>query len=42
MRFAFAGCDRNLKLFEMLMQAGWQPVKLFSVPEINHLVVTKR
>ena len=37
MHFAFAGCDRNLKLFEMLIQAGWHPVKLFSVPEINHL-----
>ncbi|MFZ6862212.1 formyltransferase family protein [Undibacterium sp. Ji67W] len=41
MRFAFAGCDRNLKLFEMLMQAGWQPVKLFSVPEVNLLSSNK-
>ena len=37
MHFAFAGCDRNLKLFEALIQAGWHPVKLFSVPEINQL-----
>ena len=35
MHFAFTGCDRNLKLFETLIQAGWQPVKLFSAPEIN-------
>ncbi|MFZ6849107.1 methionyl-tRNA formyltransferase [Undibacterium sp. RuRC25W] len=41
MHFAFAGCDRNLKLFEILIQAGWQPVKLFSVPENNLLSVNK-
>ncbi|MEB0138607.1 MULTISPECIES: formyltransferase family protein [unclassified Undibacterium] len=41
MRFAFAGCDRNLKLFEMLTLAGWQAVKLFSVPEINQLSSNK-
>ena len=41
MHFAFAGCDRNLKLFEMLIQAGWQPIKLFSAPEINPLSSNK-
>ena len=33
MRFAFAGCDRNLAIFEALVAAGWQAVKIFSVPE---------
>jgi len=33
MRFAFAGCDRNLAIFEALLAAGWQPVKIFTVPE---------
>ena len=31
MRFAFAGCDRNLALFEAVQHAGWQPVKIFTV-----------
>ncbi|MFZ6862211.1 formyltransferase family protein [Undibacterium sp. Ji67W] len=33
MRFAFAGCDRNLSIFGALVAASWQPVKIFSVPE---------
>ena len=33
MRFAFLGCDRNLSIFEALVAASWQPVKIFSVPE---------
>jgi methionyl-tRNA formyltransferase len=32
MRFAFTGVDRNLSIFEALLAAGWEPVKLFTVP----------
>ena len=32
MRFAFAGIDRYHGVFKAFIQAGWQPVKLFTVP----------
>ncbi len=32
MRFAITGIDRYLGVFEALLRAGWQPVKLFTVP----------
>lgn len=41
MRFAFAGCDRDLSLFKALIAEEWEPVQLFSVPEINHLSTNK-
>jgi len=32
LRFAIAAVDRYLGVFEAFVQAGWQPVKLFTVP----------
>jgi methionyl-tRNA formyltransferase len=32
MRFAITGIDRYLGIFESLIRAGWDPVKLFTVP----------
>jgi len=37
MRFALTGGDRTLGVFEALVQAGWQPVKLFSTPPANQV-----
>ncbi len=36
MRFAITGIDRSLALFDTLLEAGWEPVKLFTVPVDNH------
>ena len=30
MRFAITGCDNSLGVFESFLQAGWEPVKLFT------------
>jgi methionyl-tRNA formyltransferase len=35
MRFAIAGIDRYVGAFEAFIQAGWKPVKLFTVPIEN-------
>jgi methionyl-tRNA formyltransferase len=35
MRFAFAGTDRYHGVFEAFVSAGWQPLKLFTVPVAN-------
>jgi methionyl-tRNA formyltransferase len=35
MRFAITGVDRGLSVFEALMAADWEPVKLFTVPQTN-------
>ncbi len=32
LRFAITGVDRSLSIFEALLAAGWEPVKLFTVP----------
>jgi methionyl-tRNA formyltransferase len=32
MRFAITCVDRSLNVFETFLQAGWEPVKLFTVP----------
>ena len=32
MRFAITACDSSLAVFEGFLRAGWEPVKLFSVP----------
>ncbi len=37
MRFAITACDRYLGVFEAFLDAGWEPVKLFSVPATNVL-----
>lgn len=37
MRFAFAGCDRNLAVLDQFLAAGWEPVKIFSAPQIDAL-----
>jgi methionyl-tRNA formyltransferase len=37
MRFAITACDRYLGVFEGFLDAGWEPVKLFSVPATNVL-----
>jgi methionyl-tRNA formyltransferase len=41
-RFAIAACDRYLGVFEELLQAGWEPVKLFSVPATTHLDTNRK
>jgi methionyl-tRNA formyltransferase len=35
MRFAITASDRYLGVFESFINAGWKPVKLFTVPEDN-------
>ena len=35
MRFAIAAADRYISVFEAFVDAGWQPVKLFTVPLDN-------
>jgi len=35
MRFAIAAVDRYLGVFEAFVHAGWQPLKLFTVPMIH-------
>ncbi|MES2071742.1 MAG: formyltransferase family protein [Pseudomonadota bacterium] len=35
MRFAIAAADRYLGVFEAFVDAGWQPIKLFTVPLDN-------
>jgi methionyl-tRNA formyltransferase len=42
MRFAITGCDRYLSVFEEFLKAGWQPVKLFSVPTTGLLDANSR
>ncbi|MFI4939853.1 MAG: formyltransferase family protein [Burkholderiales bacterium] len=42
MRFAITGCDRYLNVFEEFLRAGWEPVKLFSVPATNLLDANSR
>lgn len=42
MRFAITGCDRYLSVFEEFLKAGWEPVKLFSVPATNLLDANSR
>jgi len=42
MRFAITGCDRYLNIFEAFLHAGWEPVKLFSVPASNLLDANNR
>ena len=37
MRFAITGADRCLGIFEAFLEAGWQPLKLFSVPVDNRV-----
>ena len=37
MRFAFVGCDRNLSVFDEFLAAGWEPVKVFSLPATDPL-----
>jgi len=32
MRFAITGIDRSLGVFETLLDAGWEPLKLFTMP----------
>jgi methionyl-tRNA formyltransferase len=32
MRFAFAGCDRNIGVFDAFIAAGWEPIEIFSLP----------
>jgi len=32
MRFAITGIDRSLGVLDTLLEAGWEPVKLFTVP----------
>ncbi|HEX3754196.1 MAG TPA: hypothetical protein VHV26_03890, partial [Rhizomicrobium sp.] len=44
MRFAITAIDRYLGIFEALIRAGWEPVKLFTVPlrnlvDSNHGVI---
>jgi methionyl-tRNA formyltransferase len=45
MRFAIAAVDRYLGVFEAFVQAGWQPLKLFTVPVANaidnHVAVSR-
>lgn len=36
MRFAITGIDRSLALFDTLLEVGWEPVKLFTVPVDGH------
>ncbi|MGH8778284.1 methionyl-tRNA formyltransferase [Paraburkholderia sp.] len=35
MRFAFAGFDRGIGVFDMFVQSGWEPVALFTIPVDN-------
>jgi methionyl-tRNA formyltransferase len=42
MRFAMTVCDRYLSVFEAFLAAGWEPVKLFSVPATNALDANDR
>jgi methionyl-tRNA formyltransferase len=42
MRFAITCCDRYLSVFEEFLAAGWEPVKLFSVPATNFLDANAR
>jgi methionyl-tRNA formyltransferase len=42
MRFAITGCDRYVNVFEEFLKAGWEPVKLFSVPATNLLDANSR
>ena len=37
MRFAITGADRYLGIFDALLEAGWEPLKLFTVP-VDHRV----
>lgn len=37
MRFAITACDNSLAVFEAFLNAGWEPLKLFSVPTIDSL-----
>lgn len=37
MRFAITGTDRYIGVFNALLEAGWQPVKLFTVPVDNRI-----
>jgi len=32
MRFAITGIDRSISVFDALIEAGWEPVKLFTMP----------
>jgi methionyl-tRNA formyltransferase len=46
MRFAITGVDRSLSVFEALMAAGWEPVKLFTVPpnlstDLNRVLIDR-
>jgi methionyl-tRNA formyltransferase len=46
MRFAITGVDRSLSVFEALLAAGWEPVKLFTVPpslvtNVNRAVIDR-
>ena len=37
MRFAITGADRYLGVFEAFLEAGWAPIKLFTVPVDNRI-----
>ena len=37
MRFAITGADRYLGIFEAFLEAGWEPLKLFTVPVDNRV-----
>jgi methionyl-tRNA formyltransferase len=36
MRFAITGVDHTLVIFDTLLAAGWEPVKVFTMPVDNH------
>lgn len=36
MRFAITGVDRSLSILDALIEAGWEPVKVFTVPVDDH------
>jgi hypothetical protein len=44
MRFAITASDRYLGVFEAFVNAGWEPIKLFTVPDAddieNHVAVS--
>src|SRR5471032_2681612 len=41
MRFAITATDRFLGVFQALVEAGWQPVKLFTLPVDDRLFHNK-
>ena len=41
-RFAITASDRYIGVFNVFLECGWEPVKLFSAPVFDHMASTKQ